>query len=188
MVISCDDAGASDVRLAALCEKYNIACIFYWPVDWHSLAHSKGYKPLDYQDALKIADKFEIGSHTITHRHLTNLPEEEAKYEIEQSKEILEDMFNVDIKKFCPPRGYTNDLLTEFTLRFYEKQRLTKGEDLVHIHPNSGANDNMPWEIAAIQKRGPSPPFNDIELWCHSWELDKFNLWEELEEFLHGRN
>ena len=96
--------------------------------------------------------------------------------EIAHSKEILQKLFDKPITKFCPPRGYTNEELTEYTLEIYDSQRLTRGKGLVHIHPNSGANGERPWRDC-IDK-------NTKELWCHSWELDKFDLWEELEEFL----
>lgn len=175
--ISCDDGCSSDIRLADLCAKYNIVCIFYWPVEWHTLANEHGYKPLSYTEAQDISRDFEVGSHTITHRHLTRIPEEEAKYEIEQSQYMLEDMFNVPVRKFAPPRGYTNDKLTEFTKIFYEKQRLTKEDGLVHVHPDSGANNNQDWVKLA---RSPATK----ELFMHSWELDKFDLWKDLEDFL----
>jgi peptidoglycan/xylan/chitin deacetylase (PgdA/CDA1 family) len=175
--ISCDDGAASDVRLAELAKKYDIDCIFYWPVDYHSLAYANGYTPLSFSQAEGIAKNFTLGSHTITHRHLTRIPKEEAEYEIEYSRYMLEDLFGVEVKQFCPPRGYTNDLLTEFTMKFYDKQRLTREDGLVHVHPNSGANNNRPWRECIDE--------NTKEIWCHSWELDKYpNLWQELEEFL----
>lgn len=174
--LSCDDACASDVRLAELATKYNVECVFYWPVEWHTLAYSKGYKPLSYDQALDIAQDFDIGSHTITHRLLTKIPIDEAKYEIEESLYLLREMFDTNIEYFAPPRGYTNDLLTEFTLKFYEKQRLTKGEGLVHVHPDSGANGNVPW-----LERAKTEPVD--ELWMHSWELDKYNEWDNLERY-----
>lgn len=176
LVISVDDGCSSDMRLSELCLKYGVDLIVYLPVEWHSLAYSKGYQPLSYKDALWIADKHEIGSHGITHRYLTHIPEHEATYEIQDSKYMLEDLLNVEIDKFAPPRGYTNDLLTKFTMKFYEKQRLTKEPGLVHIHPDSGANGNKPW-LDRITVRTK-------ELFCHSWELDKYNLWDELEGFL----
>jgi hypothetical protein len=46
MILSVDDGCASDVRLAALAKEYNIETVFYWPVEWHSLAYEKGYEPL----------------------------------------------------------------------------------------------------------------------------------------------
>lgn len=174
--LSCDDGCASDVRVAELAKKYNIECIFYWPVEWHSLAFDNGYKPLMLAEADEIAHQFSIGSHTITHRHLTKIPPEEAYYEILASKTMLEDLFGVKIDKFAPPRGYTNEQLTTVTMKYYKTQRLTKGVDLVHIHPNSGANGNEIWQDAINEMTQ--------ELWCHSWELDKYNLWDELEAYL----
>lgn len=175
--ISVDDGCKSDVKVASLALKYNIDTVFYLPVEWHSLAHDNGYEPLSYKDAVDISKMFEIGSHTITHRHLTKLPIDEACIEIAESKQILAEMFDQPINKFCPPRGYTNPELTNFTLQLYDSQRLTKGKGLVHIHPNSGANGNVPW-----QKYAES--IDVEELWCHSWELDKYNLWSELEQYL----
>lgn len=178
MKISCDDGCASDVRLAELASKYGVEVVFYWPVEWRSLAYSKGYEPLDYESALKISQYFEIGSHTITHRYLTDLDLGTACFEIRESKAMLEKLFGQSITKFCPPRGYTNHNLQTFTLGIYDSERLTKGEHLVHIHPDSGANGNKPWRECITGKT--------TELWCHSWELDKFNLWDELENYLKG--
>lgn len=182
MKISIDDGCASDIRIAKLAEKYDIDCTFYWPVEWHSLAHDKGYEPLSFKDAGKIASKHTIGSHTITHRHLTQIPEGEAKYEISHSRDMLEDMLSTQIIDFAPPRGYTNDKLTKYTMRYYKRQRLTKGSNLVHIHPNSGANGNVPWieKYQQLVDKG----IEDIECWGHSWEFDKFNMWEEIKGFL----
>lgn len=174
--LSCDDGAASDVRLADLAQKYEIETIFYWPVEWHSLAYYKGYIPLNYGDAYQIAKQFTIGSHTITHPHLTKIPFEEAAYEIIASKSMLQQLFNVPVNKFCPPRGYTNPELTEVTMNHYESQRLTKGSGLVHIHPDSGANGNKPWRECVDE--------NTKEIWGHSHDFDRFGMWDELEQFL----
>ena len=144
--LSVDDGCASDVRVAELAKKYGIETIFYWPVDWHSLAYENGYEPLTYYEAMKISKDFEIGSHTITHRHLTGMDILDAHTEIAESKFMLEALFNKPITKFAAPRGYTNSNLTKFTLTHYDSQRLTKGPGLVNIHPNSGANGNIPWQ------------------------------------------
>lgn len=180
--LSVDDGCASDVRVADLASKYEIPCTFYWPIENHSLAYENGYEPLDYQQALGIVKEHEIGSHTITHRHLTKISTEDAIKEIVGSKYMLERMFQTKVSKFCPPRGYTNEELTSVTLKFYESQRLTKGIGLVHVHPNSGANGNVGWKdyFRMIVERGEE----DIELWGHSWEWDKFEMWAEVEDFI----
>lgn len=176
--LSCDDGGASDVRVAELAEKYKIPCVFYWPVEWHSLAYYNNYFPLSYEQALKISRTHEIGSHGVTHAHLTKLPYELAVREIVESKFMLEKLFQGNkIKKFCPSRGYINKKLMDAVFPLYESIRLTKGEGLVHVHPKSGVNEEKHWLEYAKS-------INVRELWFHSWELDKFNLWDELENYL----
>lgn len=177
--LSVDDGCKSDTRLSELCQKYEVDLIIYLPVEWRSLAYTKGYEPLSYDDAYVLAKTHEIGSHTITHRHLTDLSLHDAELEILESKMMLEQLFNTTITKFAPPRGYTKDLLTDITLTLYDSQRLTKGWGLVHIHPDSGANGNRPWRDCITD--------DTEELWCHSWELDKYNLWDELEQYLKER-
>lgn len=184
ITLSVDDGSASDLRIAELAKKYNVDCVFYWPVEWVSLAFENGYIPLTIEEAGKIAGEFEIGSHTVTHRHLTKLSQAEAEFEIYDSKLRLTKLFDQPIKKFCPPRGYTNPQLTKYTMQYYDSQRLTKGSGLVHIHPNSGANGNVAWQdyFRMIEGRGENN--GNIELWGHSWEWDNFNMWESIEQFL----
>lgn len=176
LTISIDDGCASDVRAADLATTYGAHAVFYWPIEWRSLAYSKGYKPLSYLDALKISENHELGAHTVTHRHLTTLPYDELMTEIIDSKHMTEMLFGVKVTKFCPPRGYVNADSNEIVAEHFNFQRLTKGRGLVHIHPNSGANDNVYWTEAI----GP----DTREIWGHSWEIDKFDLWDELEEVL----
>lgn len=174
--MSLDDGCHSDLMAAELASKYGVNTVFYVPVEWRSLAYSKGYEPLTYASLLDLASNFEIGAHTVTHRHLTSIPYLEAVVEIIDSKFMMESLTGEKINKFCPPRGYINDELTESVLRHFDSQRLTKGEGLVHIHPDSGANNNVYWTEAI----GPKT----TEIWGHSWEIDKFDLWDELEEVL----
>lgn len=178
--LSCDDACASDVRLATLARRYRIPLVFYWSVDWHTMARAKGFEPLNYYDSLTLASEFEIGSHTITHAILTDLDIEDARYEIANSQVMLQDRYSVPVNKFCPPRGYINDKLMEIVNAYYTSCRLTRGKDLVHIHPDSGANGNRYWRDAIS--------YLTTELWCHSWELDRYNMWQDLEDFLREVN
>jgi hypothetical protein len=110
------------------------------------------------------------------------MPFEEARIEISDSKYMAETLRRQTITKFAPPRGYTNDDLTEFTLELYETQRLTKGPNLVHIHPDSGANGNVPWQDRYIAVKNYHQG-DDIELWGHGQEFDRYNMWREIEEF-----
>lgn len=180
LILSCDDACASDVRLAELARKYDVKCTFYWPVEHRSLAYDNGYEPLTYIDQLSIAADFEVGSHTLTHRHLTKLDIDTVCNEIVESQVLLQAMFSQPIQKFCFPRGYSNPEISKYVSEFYESSRFTKGIDdqgykLVHVHPNSGANNNQRWQSCMTDM---------THLWMHSHELDRFGLWEDLESVM----
>lgn len=177
--MSVDDACASDVRVAELAEKYEIPTVFYWPVEWQTIARHGNYQPLSVIQAGSIARKHEIGSHSVTHRLLTRIPENEAIFEIVESKALLGKIFGKMPEKFAPPRGYTNENLTKVAESIYESQRLTRGFGLVHIHPNSGVNESKHWLDYAAE--------NTVEeLWMHSYELDKYDEWDNLEEYLRS--
>ncbi len=51
----------------------------------------------------------EFGAHTITHPHLTQIPLEEAKKEIEVSKKIISELIGHDVNSFCYPYGEYNE-------------------------------------------------------------------------------
>jgi peptidoglycan/xylan/chitin deacetylase (PgdA/CDA1 family) len=52
-----------------------------------------------------LAAGHEIGSHTLTHPHLTRISPSRAKEEIFASKQKLEDAFGVPVRHFCHPYG-----------------------------------------------------------------------------------
>ena len=57
----------------------------------------------------------EIGSHTLDHVHLTQLPENEARRQIEASKYGLEAVFGVPVTAFCYPYGNESAAIREMT-------------------------------------------------------------------------
>jgi peptidoglycan/xylan/chitin deacetylase (PgdA/CDA1 family) len=55
-----------------------------------------------------LAAGHQIGSHTLTHPFLTQLPPDRAREEIASSKKKLEDLFGLEIRHFCYPYGDWN--------------------------------------------------------------------------------
>jgi peptidoglycan/xylan/chitin deacetylase (PgdA/CDA1 family) len=51
----------------------------------------------------------EFGSHSVNHRWLHQLPVDEMKFEVEESKHQLEDLLQKPCKVFAYPAGYFND-------------------------------------------------------------------------------
>jgi len=54
-----------------------------------------------------------IGSHTLTHPHLTRIPLAEAREQISASKKMLEDLFGVAVEDFCYPYGEENQAVRD---------------------------------------------------------------------------
>ncbi len=61
-----------------------------------------------------INQDIEIGSHTLSHPHLTQITLEKAKEEIFSSKKVLEDKIGKEVKFFCYPYGEFNENIIEF--------------------------------------------------------------------------
>ena len=197
--ISVDDGCSDDIRIAKLCEKLGLDVVFYWPVDLTGLGMMKGWESLSPSQEAYIARNHEIGSHTITHRYLTQISLDEATDEIFASKEMLSNKYDQNITKFCYPRGYANErLITIVKNAGYEYARSTvighigEPEDplfastAVHMGcPVRKEYEGTTWQDYGLRLFKEAKERNlDFEAWCHSWEVTKYNEWKNLEKFL----
>ena len=68
-----------------------------------------------------------IGSHSLNHKDLTKISNNEVSTEISESKKILEDAFLVNIDNFCYPYGKLNEaIVREVKKSGYKKAFTTK--------------------------------------------------------------
>lgn len=66
---------------------------------------------MNWQEVRQLSQEgFEIGSHTMSHAPLTDLPDDQARKEIQQSKQVLAARIGSEVHGFCYPRGqFLND-------------------------------------------------------------------------------
>lgn len=107
-------------------------------------AREKQYPVLTSSDLLSIdSDLFSIGSHSITHRELPDLSDEERDVEIRQSKEDLQKLLSHAVNLFAYPRGeYNSDI-----------RNLTEAAGYSHavtIKPGAVPKDCDPFQIPRI--------------------------------------
>lgn len=199
VLLSVDDATKDDIKLANLCSKYGIEAVFFFPVDYLTLCMEKGWEPISPEAEQEIAQNFEIGSHGVTHAYLTQIPLEAARYEIVESKKILEAKYNKKITKFCYPRGYSNYYIQEIVKEAgYEYARSTAighiGNPVSPLFATTSVHMGCPvrpeykgttW-IDYGRKLLNKARENDelFHAWCHSWEITKYNEWGNVEKFL----
>jgi peptidoglycan/xylan/chitin deacetylase (PgdA/CDA1 family) len=96
---SWDDGHPEDARLADLLEEFGLRGTFY-------VAPQNRERPVMGAPALReLAQRFEIGGHTMTHPPLTALAEDELRAEVQDGKRALEDILGSEVAMFCYPRG-----------------------------------------------------------------------------------
>lgn len=198
--ISVDDGCKEDSRIANYCRKYAIDATFYIPIDYMSLAMRKGYEPISPSVYSGIVKDFDVGSHGITHRYLTQISKEEAWDEIVGSKQMLENLIGRKVNKFCYPRGYADQEIKDMVKKAgYTYARSTaignikKPKDpffaptTVHIGcPVRPEYKGTTWLDYAIQKLEECQKTNgptQYHAWCHSWEIDRYNEWDNVKKF-----
>lgn len=196
---SFDDATIQDIRLAELMKKYDIETIFYWPVKPELCNEPIGRVSLQPHHMDQISQEFEIGSHTISHPLLTRIPIEDARTEIIESRQMLQDRFGQDIESFCYPRGYSNPEIQEAVVEAgYSSARSTLigyvhetenpyfEQTALHVACDRKEYAGLSWleyghKILEIARQVPDSVFH---FFGHSWEIDKNNAWDDLESLL----
>jgi len=92
---------------------------------------------LTWEDWRNVAEKgHEIGSHTVSHPHLTQLSEPELREELNDSQEAID--LNITTQScltFAYPYGDNNDFVKEITSEYYIAARDTWSPDYLNHYP-----------------------------------------------------
>lgn len=204
---SWDDGDILDLRMGELLLKYGMTGTFYIsPRDRESTIEDR----LTNEQLKKLSDNFEIGAHTMTHPHLTDLSDDEARKEIVESKEYLEKVIGTSVTSFCYPAGYFDARIARmvkeagFALaRTVERFTYTIGDPYsvpTTLHAYRHWSDAWPilkkvglkkffrcylhWDDLAIELFDSMPDGGIFHLWGHSWEVEKNKDWARLERVL----
>jgi peptidoglycan/xylan/chitin deacetylase (PgdA/CDA1 family) len=120
---SWDDGYVLDLRIGELLTKYGAKGTFYVaPLEQH------GRQMLSEEQIRELGAQHEIGAHTMTHPHLTQIPAEEADREIEESKRWVEERTGKSCDMFCYPFGEKNTQVEELVAEAgFRGARTTEG-------------------------------------------------------------
>ncbi len=127
---------------------------------WESIVQPTNHIPIrstNWDELKQLQDDgIDVESHTISHRKLTTLTDDEIMYELIQSKNILEDKLNKNIYSVAYPQGYYNEAICRMTeqagykIGFTTKRHICttpiKGLDLMRI-PRIGMNGETVSEV-----------------------------------------
>lgn len=192
---SWDDGHVLDLRLSKILKDNGLPGIFYVPT---KVRGRNGVKGLSNQELKTLSQYFEIGSHTVSHPLLTEIDTDIVRYELIRSKEWLDNFLGKEVKSFCYPRGYHNDKIREIVQQCgYIEARTTKRildntfpgnpfkkHTTIHIYPHTDEYQGLEWYQKG--KELIDKVISDggyFHIWGHSWEIEKFNYWNDVEDF-----
>src|SRR4051794_28221498 len=95
---SWDDGHPADLRVAEMLARHGLAGTFYIPRRIESGVMTDA-------QIRELAQRFEIGAHTINHVFLNGADDATARSEIVDSKKWVRDVTGNDCTMFCPPGG-----------------------------------------------------------------------------------
>lgn len=93
-----------------------------------------------------VAAGWEVGSHSMRHRDLTTLDESEMKFEIIQSRKVLERELGVPVRSFAYPFGLFNS----------DAVNLTNAAGYTTAMSLGSSSDQGTWNVFALQRRDVS--------------------------------
>jgi peptidoglycan/xylan/chitin deacetylase (PgdA/CDA1 family) len=107
-----------------------------------------------------LAAGHDIGSHTLTHPYLTQLPLSQAREEITASRKRLEDTFGRRIEHFCYPYGDWNEAVQDLVAAAGYRTACT-------TVPGVNTAAESPYALKRFTARYPSRSLRAI--WAHLW-------------------
>ncbi|CCC81995.1 polysaccharide deacetylase family protein [Thermoproteus tenax] len=118
-VLTFDDGYIEHYEIAKMLYKMDIVATFFIIT---GLTQYRGRRLLTTRPELirEMADMgHEIGSHTVSHRDLTELSIEEVEREVSESKRKLEEVAKREVGGIAYPYGSFNDVVVEVVKRYY---------------------------------------------------------------------
>lgn len=147
---------------------------------------------LKEEELLNIYEGHEIASHSMYHYHLENKDYETNYFQIKKDKEILESMFNTDVKGFAYPFGtYSTDTIDVLKKLGFVYARTTKpsykftllDEDYLLLKPTCSHSDKKLINLA-LEFIDSKEKLALFYVWGHTYEFANNNNWGLFRELL----
>ena len=191
---SWDDGHILDLKIAEILQKHGLSGIFYVVIDRVGKKDNLSWE--DIKSLIKAG--FEIGSHTVTHpQDLKLLFEEDLFFEVQTSKEMLETVLGNTITSFCYPRGRADARVKSvvkdagyLTARGTGRTGNISDRDkfylpgTIHIYPRKDYGGQSIVDFAKKITNRANRVNGYVNIFGHSWEIEKYNLWDDLVEVL----
>jgi len=192
-VVQCwDDGVTADVRLVEILHKHHSRATFNLNAGLHEAKRKPGwiYKGtevgrLGWDEMKELYNGFIIANHSLTHPHLEKIPIDEAKADIVDGRDRLQQFFGQPVLGFAYPFGSYNEAVMQAV------------SGAGHVYARTVANVDQPFPPANAMEFRPNCHFLAPDFWAryqqakaggvfyfwgHSYEMITEALWGEFDE------
>lgn len=194
--LSFDDGISQDIRLVQLINRYGLKAAFNLNTGIQSeesrfLIEGKEIYRMEQQGLKSLYEGHEIASHGFTHADLTKLGEKEMRQEILRDMDAIETLYGVRPVGFAYPYGTYDDraisCLRSLGIRYartvVSSHCFDLPKDSLKMAATCHFRDEKLMELAKeFVEMEPCKP-SLFYVWGHSYELDVYDTWQEIEEF-----
>lgn len=195
VLVTCswDDGDINDVRLAGVLRKYNAKGTFFiFPSKYVELketpaaANARDPRLIPFDQFLQTYKGFEVGAHGFTHPDMRKISPEKLKFELEHSRQVLEDWFGTPVKGMAYPySAYNKDVDAAVKAAGYVYSRTCEHDDTVfppkdpmELKVSCHFADPKFWqEFERVKQSG-----GVFYFWGHSYEIRTEDDWKKFEE------
>lgn len=202
LTLSYDDAVIEDERLISIMKEgglkgtFNVNSGIYSPEGYERPTGEWRHCRMSLSEAQKLYSDsgMEVAFHSYTHPHLESLPAPQAAYEIVRDRATLEEQYGVIVRGGAYPFGTYNDetvaALRDAGLVYCRTTKATERFDIptdwlrmpaTCHHANKRLGELTKTFTDANPQAGDAPML--FYLWGHSYEFERDNNWEIIENF-----
>jgi len=186
LTMSYDDGQIHDRRLVEIFNRYGIRGTFH--------LNSGKFDNEPFLKASEIKELFqghEISAHTVNHPYLTVLPGDMVAYEILEDRRNLEELAGYPVRGMSYPFGAYGEELRrmlpglgiEYSRTVFSHGGFQLPDDFLTWHPTCHHNQNLLEKAKAFRNLPGWLTMPLLYVWGHSFEFDRENNWDLIEEF-----
>ena len=188
LTLSYDDGTVHDIRLSKILDKYGIKCTFNLNSSHVKNRNESGEFPLEV--AKECFKNHEVAMHMVNHPHPTQIDDQQLEFEIAEDKRALSEYFDRDVRGMAYPFGDYNDHI----IAMLEKYGVAYSRTTKNVFDFSLPENFLEWHSTCHHNNPELQPLvnkflnSDRELalfylWGHSYEFERNNNWNVIEEF-----
>ena len=186
LTFSYDDGQIFDRKLVGIFNKYNIKGTFHLN---SGTIGKDGF--VTGQEVKELYKGHEVSCHSVTHPYFTQLSQGQLTQEILEDRRSLERLAGYMVRGMSYPFGVYDERTIktlEFTgIEYSRTVNATQGfnlpGDFLQWHPTCHHNNDLMSKLDSFNNQPPWASMPLFYIWGHSFEFDRENSWELIENF-----